>query len=302
VTSSVIGEKNVLLVGATSYVGAHLLVELKRRGYVVHALSSSDCDFRDSVAVERMFRSLPDVPVAVIFCAVINKWKALSYEAYLENTALTYNLVQHHKCAPVTRIIYFSTAEVYGRCPPTPITEATRVDPDSWYAVAKYVGEWSLLSSGEVACPVTVLRIPGIYGAWPNDHSIIGKMIRSLKEQGSVAVTGDGGTLRDYVFLPDLSHVVVQLLTTTYHGLINVGTGKSTKILSIGEAVCRVFGKTGKVVLTAADATRDFDLVFDISTLRRVLPSVSFTDLDTGIRSYVSKSLEQIGHPNNHAT
>tara|TARA_B100001123_G_scaffold156794_2_gene181530 strand:+ start:20288 stop:21151 length:864 start_codon:yes stop_codon:yes gene_type:complete len=286
-TSSAAGAKNVLLVGATSYIGAHLLIELRRRGYVVYAPSSSDCDFRDSEAVERMFRSLSDVPVVVIFCAVINKWKALSYEAYLENTALTYNLVQHHKCAKVTRIIHFSTAEVYGCRPPTPITEDTRIDPDSWYGVAKYIGEWSLLSSGQVACPVTVLRIPGIYGAWPNDHSIIGKMVCSLKENGSVTVTGDGGTLRDYVFLPDLSQVVVELLATTHHGVINVGTGKSNRVLSIGEAVCRAFGKTGGVVRTAADTTREFDLVFDISTLRRVLPGMSFTDLDTGIRSYI---------------
>ncbi len=264
-------------------------MELRRRGWLVQAISSADCDFRDSAAVEQMFRSLPDGPVTVVFCAVINKWKALSYKAYTENTALIYNFVRHHKLAPVTRIIYFSTAEVYGRRPPTPITEDTCIDPDSWYALAKFVGEWSLLSSGEVKCPVTVLRIPGIYGAWPNDHSVIGKMVHALKERGSVVVTGSGSTLRDYVFLPDLSEVVIQLLSTTYHGVINVGTGESVAISSIGKAVCRAFGMAQKVTPIAADATRDFDLVFDTSTLRRVLPEVSFTKLDTGIRSYVSE-------------
>ena len=262
---------------------------------MVHAISSADCDFRDSAAVKQMFCALPDAPVTVVFCAVINKWKALSYQAYSENTALIYNFVRYYKLAPVKRIIYFSTSEVYGRRPLTPITEDTCIDPDSWYGLAKYVGEWSLLSSGEVKCPVTVLRIPGIYGAWSNDHSVIGKMVRALKERGSVEVTGSGNTLRDYVFLPDLSDVVIQLLSTTHHGIINVGTGESVTISSIGEAVCRAFGMAERVTPIAADTTRAFDLVFDTSTLRRVLPEVSFTKLDTGIRSYVSEPQERIG-------
>lgn len=278
--------QNVLLIGRTSYVGAYLETALKEQDINVTALSSSDCDFLDPIAVKQLFQSLPKIPHTIVFCAVLNKWKALSHRALVDNTTLVENLIAYHGLACITNIIHFSTVEVYGKHPPVPLTEKSPVDPDSWYSLAKYIGEWMLLSSGRVTCPVTILRIPGIYGCWPNDHSVIGKMVHALRQEGAVSINGDGTVQRDYVYLPDLARVVIKLLSSQYLGVVNVGTGRSMTIATIADSVCRVLGHPKHVTHVETDIDREFDLVFDTTILRSLLPGIEFSDIAIGIQSY----------------
>lgn len=279
--------EKIIIVGRKSYIGGYLSHYLRDCGSDMISLSSKDCDFLSGDQVRRFFDSLGDANYTVIFLAVINKSHENRFQDYLDNVRMVKNLVDCHRAKNLQSIIYMSSVDVYGRRSLLPITENTKVNPDTWYGLAKQTCEWTLMSSGEVRCPITVLRIPGIYGCWDRDKSVIGKMVASIRKEKRVLIRGDGSVLRDYVYIEDLCRLMTLLLPTKNQGVLNVATGRSRSILEIAECVGRVLEEEFEIVHEAPDEGRQFDLVFDIRCLTSLFPDFRFSDLEVGIRTYV---------------
>lgn len=280
------GEPEVVIVGRNSYIGGWLAEQVPRWPWDVTLVGSRECDFLDPGAVEKFFTRWSERPCRVVFLAVVNKSVENSFRAYGANVAMVRSLIEGCRRADVRSIVYFSSVDVYGRGPRLPITEETAVAPDTWYGLAKYCGEWMLRTSGEVRCPVTVLRIPGVYGHGPRDKSVIGRMVASIRKDGRVVIRGDGGRLRDYVYAGDVARLVEALIPLEYDGVLNVTTGVSRSIRETAVLARRVLGVEGELVHEAPDGEREFDLVFDTQALTRVLPEFRFSDPEAGIGTY----------------
>ena len=279
----------LIVVGRNSYIGGHLLEHAKRACLEnVIGLASADCNFLDAKAVGHFFQSLKPSEYTVVFLAVVNKQVRNSFDSFVENVTMVQNLAAGCRFANVTSLIYCSSVDVYGNRPVVPITERSPIAPDTWYGLAKYVGEWMLLSAGEMDCPVTALRIPGIYGRGKNDPSVIGRMVADVRRTGKIRVHGEGVFRRDYVFNGDIARLVLSLGDVKYHGVLNVATGEGRPVLDVARAVGQALGRKFQIVHEPADASRDFDLVFDNSRLRSVFPDFCFTDLRSGVRSYLA--------------
>jgi len=278
----------LIVVGRNSYAGGWLLEHAQRAALPnVIGLASADCNFLDAEAVTRFFASLAPGEYTVVFLAVVNKQVRNSFESFLDNVTMVRNLVAGSRQAQVASLIYFSSVDVYGNRPVVPITERTPVAPDTWYGLAKYCGEWMLSGSGELDCPVTILRIPGVYGPARNDPSVIGRMAAELRRTGTIRIHGDGRFKRDYVFTGDVARLVLALREVKYNGVLNVATGHSRTLLETAQTIGSVLGGAFEIVHEPADASRDFDLVFDNARLRSLFPDFVFTDLATGVRSYL---------------
>ncbi|MBI3011662.1 MAG: NAD(P)-dependent oxidoreductase [Candidatus Omnitrophica bacterium] len=281
--------QNLILVGKRSYIGGYLARFAEARGARVTALSSDDCNFLQWHEVERFFRSLAEDPYTIVFLAVVNKPIATSYQSFLENTRIVKHLIDGHTLAPVNAIVYFSSMDVYGRHPRLPITEESPLEPDTWYALARQVSEWMLHSSGEVRCPVTIIRVTAAYGPAPNDPSVIGRMVRGIQEQGQVVIHGSGTTRRDYVYVGDLCRLVEAAIPLRYNGVLNTATGTCRSINEIAQMVGRVLERPFEIVHEAVNPAREFDAVFDITKLRTLLPSFQFSEMEVGVRSYLTE-------------
>lgn len=276
----------VLVVGSGSYVGNYIARTLRREGANVVAISSRDCDFLNRAQVLHFFSTLSLEHCTVLFLSVINKTVANDFESFEQNLAMVRNFVEAQEPASVGRVIYFSSVDVYGRTPKLPITEQTAIDPDTLYGLAKYNCEWMLLNSREVGRSVTVLRIPGVYGAAPNDRSVIGKLVSSIRNERSVRINGSGRSLRDYVFIEDLCKLLGELIPMEHRGVVNVATGQSYSILELAQMAGEALQQEYEIVHAPADLPREFDLAFDNSLLRSLLPDFNFTEIKDGLRSY----------------
>ena len=277
----------VIIVGKNSYIGVRLAHYLLAIDSEVVSLSSSDCNFLHFEEVNALFRSFGNDPVTVVFLAVIKKDASNDYKVYLDNIALVNNLIQAGSRANIRSIVYLSSVDVYGRNPGLPIIEQTKIDPDTWYGLAKYTCEWMLMYSGAVSCPVTILRIPGIFGKAHNDNSVIGRMVASASAEGRIAITGGGDALRDYVYIDDLCKLIPLLLRMEYRGVINIATGKSRTILEIAKCIEQVLHADLEIVDQAGKDERSFDLAFDNSRLKSLFPRFRFRELAAAISTYV---------------
>lgn len=277
----------VIVVGKNSYIGDRLSHYLRAINREVVSLSSSDCDFRCCEEVAALFHSLGGQPVTIVFLAVIKKAASNDYQAYLDNISLVNNLIQAGSGTSIRSIIYLSSADVYGRKPTLPISEQTKTDPDTWYGLAKYTCEWMLMSSAAISCPVTILRIPGIFGKARSDKSVIGRMVDSARMDGRITIGGGGEALRDYVYLDDLCELISLLIANRYNGIVNVATGASQSILEIAKCIGRTLHVEFEIAIEPGKDERSFDLVFDNVKLRSLFPGFRFSRLDEGIRSYI---------------
>ena len=280
--------RNVLVVGKKSYVGEFLCRHFSAEGAAVSAVGSADCNFLDTAQVRDLFKSLGEKPVTILFLAVVNKSVRNSYSAFLDNVQMAWNFASSAVDANIESLVYFSSVDVYGRSPKLPMNEATAVDPDTWYGLAKFTSEWIVREKLGSKFPTCILRIPGIFGASRNDRSVIGKFVATIRHEGKVCIHGDGETLRDYVFAPDLCRVVERLVARKVTGTFNLATGKNISLQQILETIREALGIDFKVVSLPADAERNFDMCYDIAKLSAALGPFEFTPLSAGIRSYLN--------------
>lgn len=280
--------RNILVVGKNSYVGDFLCRHLSAQGANVSAVGSADCNFLDAAQVHELFKSFGDKPITILFLAVVNKSVRNSYSAFLDNVQMAWNLVSSACEANVESLIYFSSVDVYGRSPTLPMNEATSLDPDTWYGLAKSTCEWIVRQELGSRFPICILRIPGIFGPSRNDRSVIGQLVASIRQEGKVCLHGDGQLLRDFLFAPDLCRVVERLVARKITGTFNLATGKSVSLLQILETIREVLGVDFEVVRLPAIVERNFDMRYDTTRLSAALGQFEFTPLNVGIRSYLN--------------
>ena len=279
--------ERLIVVGQRSYIGGYFTQYALARGASVTSLSSADCNFLNQSEVERFFRSLGPQPATLVFLAATNKQMTNTYQSFLENTQMVKHLIDGQRHARLSSILYFSAADVYGVAPPVPLTEDAPVAPESWYSLGKSAGDWMLQYAEGLQCPVTILRVPGIYGRAPNDPSVIGRIVSAMRTTRRVTIHGAGASLRDFVSLNDLCRVMEGLLPLRYHGILNVATGRSVRMIDIVRVIGEVLELDYTTVFDAPDPKRTFDLVFDIGRLRSLLPDVRFSEMAEGIRTYL---------------
>ncbi len=269
-----------LLIGKNGYIGRQLTALLRGFGAEVTAVGSDDCNLLDAEQTRRFFQKLPSARYSVLFLAVINKSRANDYEAFKSNLALLENFVSAMQGHQVAHWSFFSSVDVYGNHPKVPITEESPIEPDTWYGLAKYSGEF-LVRQALPGAAAAFLRLPGIYGGFDPARIVVDRLIDKVVREGVVTLHGDGSVQRDFVHAADLAKIVVSLAQQRFAGLLNIATGNSMSMRELVNCICQEFNPKCRVVFAPASSERNFSLCFDVSRLRTAVPDfrpMSFSD------------------------
>ncbi|MCL2002906.1 MAG: UDP-glucose 4-epimerase GalE [Oscillospiraceae bacterium] len=281
--------KNILVTGGAGYVGSHVIVSLLEQGYgAVSAdnLSNAapevynrlrgltgkdfavvDADVCDETALARIIK---DYDIwAVIHCAGYKAvpesiGKPLKY--YENNLNSTIALCKVMRDAGVTRMVFSSSATVYGSPQFLPITErhptGNCANP---YGTSKVMNE-QILTDTVAAYPdwgVVLLRYFNPIGAHPSGQigdspkiplnimpyllQVMTGRLPVLPVTGNDYDTPDGTGVRDYLHICDLAegHVAALKYLETFTGVeaVNLGAGQGTSVLEIVRAMENAIGK-----------------------------------------------------------
>jgi UDP-glucose 4-epimerase len=284
---------DIIILGSSSYIGGYLVQYFQSRGANIVRANSTNCNLLDKESVNSFFESLPKKKYLLVFLSVINRPEGDSLDGLQKNTLMAGNFVQavdHHK---ISSVIYFSSVDIYGNHHELPIREDTPLQPDNWYGLAKVNCEWILKHELDSEIPLTIFRIPGVYGASPGERSIIRKFLTDIFERKKVTVFGDGSTLRDYVHVQDVAQSIEHLVNKSMVGAVNVVTGKSYSILQILNIMKDALATQWQIEFIEQNQ-RSFDLVFDNSKLLKIVPKFNFTKLETGIESSITNFRSKI--------
>lgn len=275
---------SILVSGGAGYIGSHTCVELLNAGYDivvadnyynscpealkrVREITGKDfkfveADMTDHAAVEKVFAENPGIDCVIQFAAYKAVGESVSkpLEYYRNNLDTTLTLCECMRRYGVKRIVFSSSATVYGLCDEVPFREDMRsmgcTNPYGW---TKYMIE-QILKDVAFANPdwsVALLRYFNPIGA--HESGLIGEdpvgipnnlmpyitqvasgRLKQLSVFGNDYDTPDGTGVRDYIHVVDLAkgHVAAVNYLADHQGceIINLGTGVGYSVLDMVKA------------------------------------------------------------------
>lgn len=287
-------EAAVLVLGGRGYIGAHLVRYLDGRGRRVVRGTRECFDLLDPVTLRRSLEGLPSA-LHIVHGAVIDRTVDPSPRAMLRNLEMAVNLAQALEQRPLSSLVFLSSVDVYGAAPPAPLDESTMTAPESPYAIAKLAAEQLLVSSISSRCPVSVLRLPGVYGGDDPAKCIPRRFLEMIIAGKTLTLSGGGMTRRDYVHIDDLCEVILALLEQPRTGLLNIATGDAMTIREIVETIAAGVGAQVQIREVEADRAAAGDLVIDISRLRRAFPKIAIRPMREALSAYARSRRGEAG-------
>jgi UDP-glucose 4-epimerase len=247
--------------------------------------SLPEIDLVDPAQVERLAPFLTPES-ALILAASVKRQFGDSLEAFRQNMAIVENLCKVLRTYPVRRIIFMSSAAVYGEeTTNMQISEATPVNPTSYYGINKYAAE-RLLKRSYVEFGHTKLlslRPPLVYG--PGDRARTygpAGFCASAVEGGGIQLWGDGTELREFLYVGDLCRVIEHFAANEVEGEVNVVSGISYSFADIVSLLKESFPDLK--VNSRARSKQKADNAFDARKIRALLPmDWEFTALNDGL-------------------
>jgi UDP-glucose 4-epimerase len=284
---------SILVTGGTGYIGSHTVVELINSGedvVIVDNLSNSKacvpdriekitgkrpefilCDRLDAEKLDKVFESHPQIQSIIHFAGLkaVGEYCSLPLKYYHNNLTGTFNLLASMVKHKVWRIVFSSSATVYGLPKTVPIKEDFPLSTTNPYGETKLMIE-RILKDCTAAYPemsVCVLRYFNPIGA--HESGLIGEDPRGIPNNllpyiskvaagkleclsvfGNDYNTPDGTGVRDYIHVVDLAlaHLKAIEYTGRMQGIdyINVGTGNGYSVLQMVEAFGKVWGSPVK--------------------------------------------------------
>lgn len=295
---------HVLVTGGAGFIGSHSVEHLleanisvrvldnfssgSRQNLPAHSLLEiQDGDIRDKDAV---YKAMEDITHVLHLAAQVSVQASVDdpLGSCATNIGGFVNVLQAARAFRVQRMVYASSAAVYGRPQRLPLSETDLPQPCSPYGLEKYVNDqYAALFAKEFGLSLLGLRYFNVYGPRQDPRSpyagVISKFISMIEQHQPLSVFGDGAQTRDFIFVKDVATTNVHALQSAMAGVCNVATGTSLSLLRLIEVLSECVQQPLKVVHQPAQAG---DILFSeaaISRLHLLMPNQDSTDLNKGL-------------------
>ena len=252
------------MLGSNGFVGTNLTSYLRRRGFetIDVDVSSPALICTDISKKEPFFNDLRDVEFdAVVHLAAITNIRDTienPYRCYDVNCMGTLNVLQLASQRGVKRLIYASSANVYGLPLELPVKESTPFNPRSPYDYSKVISEYLVQSYHKhKRLPVAILRSWKIFGEHDSPQSAVSKFIRSCLRNEPIPLFNSGRDTTDPYHVENYCHAVELCLrkSEAIGEAFNVGTGNELSIREIAEITRNITGSRSKLQLLPPRST-----------------------------------------------
>jgi len=213
--------KMVAVTGASGYIGSALTEALQKCSAHVVRVSRSELppksgmvDVQADICTLSCWQDLVS-RADIIFHLAGNTSIYTAIKDPVESLNSTLLPINHlisaaQKSGQIPRLVFASTATVYGLTDNLPVTETQESNPITLYDLHKRFAEEQLALASQLGVLQSVsLRLANVYGPSLNassaaDRGVLNKVSRMALQQKDLQLFGDGGYIRDYVYIDDV--------------------------------------------------------------------------------------------------
>lgn len=244
----------VLVTGGAGFIGSHIVDQLIDNDHQVVVVDNLSTGRRDHVHSSAQFyqcditsHELDNVfelenPDYVIHQAaqidVQHSLKEPLYDAQV-NILGTLRVLECSARYQIQKIIYASSAAVYGMPLSASIDETHQILPQSLYGISKFTPEQYIrVFSRLYGIAYTILRYANVYGArqeLKGEGGVIPVFIQKMLHNTSPVIYGDGMQTRDFIHVGDVAAANLAALKRGHGEILNVGTSQALSINDLME-------------------------------------------------------------------
>lgn len=256
------GRMKVIVTGGAGFIGSNLVDLLIEEGfdtYVIDNLSTGKKQFLNQKAkfFEADILNFHDIklifekvkPEAVFHLAAQIDVQSSIKDPIMDakkNIIGTINILELCKIYE-SKLIYSSSAAVYGKPQYLPVDEQHLIQPLSNYGISKYTPELYILSYSHLYnLKYTILRYANVYGPRQlpkGEGGVISIFIDKLKNNKVPIIYGDGNQSRDFIYVEDVVSANLSALFSEKNGIYNISTNKQISIKEVYQIISRILNK-----------------------------------------------------------
>ncbi len=316
-----LSKQSVLVIGGAGYIGSHMvrtLLEANCRPVVFDNLSTGhrssvpekvpleEGDLQNAEEVEGLFKKYSfDAVMHFAASSIVSESVRDPLKYYRNNTAAFLNLLEQMQKQGVPKLIFSSTAAVYGEPLESPIHEKCPSSPVNPYGHSKAMMERILADFALNRLVSYVIfryfNAAGAHGCGeigeshcPETH-LIPNLLASMDQGTEFTVFGgdyptrDGTCIRDYVHVEDLCRAHLSALQYLKRGggneIFNLGTQEGYSVLEVVHAAEKITGKEAKVKIGRRRPGDPAELIADSQKAGKILGWKPELDLNSIVHS-----------------
>lgn len=236
--------KKIIITGGCGFIGSSLTDFLINKGYEIYIIDNFSnnkitkpnkkskfykIDIRNIDEINKIKNVYAIIHLAAIADILISKDNEKKYfNNNLKGFQDVLNFCSNNK---IKKLIFASSASVYGNKDKTAVKEHQSLDPGHYYAYSKLIGENMLKLYSKInKFDYTILRFFNIYG--PKSNAVISTFLAQKLQKKKITIFGNGKQKRDFLYIDDLCDAILKVLENkkAKNETYNLGSGKSISI------------------------------------------------------------------------
>jgi UDP-glucose 4-epimerase len=252
---------NILVTGGAGFIASHIVDALVERGQSVAVLDNLSSGKRAHVPEAAVFyegdingnglhksfgRFAPDI--VIHHAAQIDVQTSLKRPTFDadENILGTIRVLEACRDYGVAKLIYASSAAVYGVPERLPVDEAHRIMPVSFYGISKHTPEHYIQAFSELCgLDYTILRYANVYGERQDprgEGGVVSIFTERLLRGSTPIIFGDGEQTRDFIYVGDVASANLAAIDRGSKGIYNISCNEQTSVNELLRTMCELVG------------------------------------------------------------
>jgi len=246
--------QKTVVTGGAGFIGSHLVERLIKDGHSVTVLDNFssgrhqnlshissnllkvvECDVANLDQILPHFKNADRVFHLAALADIVPSIERPK-EYFNSNVNGTFATLEASRQSSVKRLIYAASSSCYGIPDHYPTSEDAEIRPQYPYALAKYLGEQTVMHWSQIyGLPCVSLRFFNVYGPRARTTGTYGAVFGTFLAQKLAGkpftVVGDGNQTRDFTFVTDIVDAIVSAANSNASGeIFNVGSGNTYKV------------------------------------------------------------------------
>ena len=228
----------VLVIGAAGFIGGFVVSELLKEPVILLVENIEDAQF--FLMVEKLMFWIKQWKVWLLHC------KDFPRTAFDVNIAGTFNVLEACVKHKVKKLIYSSSASVYGDAVQVPMTEDHPFNNKNFYGATKIAGEAMCTAYNDrYGLEIVGLRYMNVYGPGQDQHAVYSGVVpivlNKIDRNEAPSVNGDGSQAYDFIYVEDIARCNIAAAKSDVKlGYYNVGTEIQTSIKQLCDTMLKL--------------------------------------------------------------